>query len=397
MVLGAIVGMFWGEGAANIKWMGDAFIRLIRMIVAPLIFTTLVSGIIAMGDPRRLGSIGLRTFALYLGTTAVAISIGLGLAVLFQPGAGVDLTGAAPQVLAEGKPLGQRLMEIIPQNPVAALAEGDVLAIILFSIFFGTGILLSGDKGKPVASVMESAAEAILKVTQLIMELAPFGVFALIAWVTGARGISALLDVSTLAITFVIGCGLHIFLTQGSLIRLIVKRSVITFLRGSADAQLVAFSTSSSAATLPVTMKVAEDNLGIGSPIASSVLPLGATINMDGTALYVGIVAIFAAQAFGIELSFADYLLVAATTTLVSIGTAAVPSASLFLLAAVLDVLGIGVEQTAIVVGFLLPFDRPLDMLRTVVNVTGDLAVSATVAKWEGEFDGDVFEARPAM
>lgn len=395
LVLGVIVGSIWGEGAESIKWIGDLFIRLIRMIVVPLIFITLVSGVVAMGSPKKLGSIGVKTFALYLGTTALAIIIGLSLAAVIQPGIGVNIMGGEPQELAAAMPIGERLMSIVPANPVAALAEGDILAVIFFAIIFGIGIMMAGAKAKPVAELVDGASEVVLKITHMVMEVAPFGVFALIAAVAGTKGAAALLDVVPLAFTIILGCVLHVLVVHGGLIKFVLNLPVTRFFKDIIDAQLVAFSTSSSSATVPVTITVAEKNLGIKTPVASSVIPLGATINMDGTAIYVGVVAVFTAQSFGIDLSLVDYGLIAMTTTLASIGTAAVPSASLFLLAAVLGVIGVGADQTALVVGFLLPFDRPLDMVRTTVNVTGDLAVCTAVAKWEDEFDEDVFRADP--
>lgn len=395
LVLGVIVGTIFGESAASIKWIGDVFIKLIRMIVVPLIFVTLVSGVVSMGSPQKLGSIGIKTMGLYLATTAVAIFIGLFLAAIFQPGVGVSITGGEPQTLAEAMPLGERMMNIIPANPVAALADGDILAVIFFALIFGVGIMLAGTKAKPVADFMDSASEVILKITHMIMEIAPFGVFALIAAVAGTKGAAALLDVVPLVGTIALGCLLHVVITQGGLIQFVLRLPAPRFFKDIIDAQLVAFSTSSSSATMPVTIAVAEDNLGIKPSVASSVIPLGATINMDGTAIYVGVVAVFTAQSFGIDLSLSDYGLIALTTTIASIGTAAVPSASLFLLAGVLSVMGVSAEQTAIVVGFLLPFDRPLDMIRTTVNVTGDLAVCTAVAKWEGEIDLDEFRRDP--
>ena len=395
LVLGVIAGTVLGETAENIKWIGDLFIKLIRMIVVPLIFVTLVSGVVSMGSPKKLGSIGIKTLGLYLGTTAVAIFIGLTLAATFQPGKGVSITTGEPETLSDPIPLSEQLMNIVPANPVMALAEGDILAVIFFALMFGIGIMLAGEKAKPVADLMESASEVVLKITHIIMEVAPFGVFALIAAVTGTRGASMLLDIFPLAGTILAGCVLHVIIMHGGLIQFALKLPATRFFKDIVDAQLVAFSTSSSSATMPVTIAVAEDNLGIKSPVASSVIPLGATINMDGTGIYVGTVAVFTAQSFGIELGLTDYILIAFTTTIASIGTAAVPSASLFLLAGVLSVMGISADQTAIVVGFLLPFDRPLDMMRTTVNVTGDLAVCTAVAKWEGEIDLDEFRRDP--
>jgi len=233
----------------------------------------------------------------------------------------------------------------------------------------------------------------MLKITHWVMEVAPFGVLALIAEMAGTKGVAALYDVLSLVLAVVLSCLAHVIIVHGFLImKTMLKLSPISYFRGARDAMLVAFSTSSSSATLPVSISVAEENLGISPVVASTVLPLGATINMDGTALYVGIVSVFAAQAFGVELSLADYILIAGSTTLVSVGTAAVPSASLFLMPAVMGTIGLSPEQIAIAVGFVLPFDRPLDMLRTAVNIGGDLSVATTVANWEDEFDKEVFD-----
>ncbi len=392
LVLGVIVGSLWGEGAVSIKWVGDLFVRLISMVVVPLIFFTLVSGVIAMGDPKKLGSLGVMTLGLYMLTTLFAITIGLVLAVLLQPGADVDLSSAVPSAVQEAIPLTERLMSIVPNNPIAALAEGNILAVIFFAMLVGVSGLVIGPRAKPVADLVESASEIMLKITAWVMEVAPFGVFALIAWVSGTQGVLALLDVVRLATAVFLGCFLHVFIVHGSIMRFLVKLSPLNFFKGARDAMLVAFSTSSSSATLPVTLAVAERNLGIRPVVATTVLPLGATINMDGTALYVGIVSVFAAQAFQIDLAFADYLIMMGATTLVSIGTAAVPGASVFLMAAVMGAIGMTPEQIAVVVGFILPFDRPLDMARTAVNVVGDLSVATVVANWEKEFDQEVFD-----
>jgi Na+/H+-dicarboxylate symporter len=393
LALGVIAGMIWGPGAASISWLGDLFVRLIRMVVVPLVFVTLVSGVVAMGDPAKLGSLGAKTLAIYMVTTLAAIVIGLILAAALQPGVGVDLSAAAPMAVQEAIPLSERLLSIVPSNPIAALAEGNILAIIFFALLVGVSLLTIGEKGKPVAELMDSSSEMMLRITHWVMEVAPFGVFALIAAVAGTQGVAALLDVLTLALAVVLACVIHVVVVHGvGIIKLSLGLSPINFFKGARDAMLVAFSTSSSSATLPVSMSVAEDNLGIKPVVASTVLPLGATINMDGTALYVGIVSVFAAQAFGIDLSLTDYAIIAGSTTLVSIGTAAVPGASLFLMAAVMGAIGISPEQIAIVIGFILPFDRPLDMLRTVVNICGDLSVATAVANWEGEFDREIFD-----
>jgi Na+/H+-dicarboxylate symporter len=384
--------MLWGTDAASIAWIGDLFVRLIRMVVVPLVFVTLVSGVVSMGDPSKLGSLGVKTLAVYMSTTLAAIVIGLTLAAYFQPGVGVDLSLAVPSNVQVPIPLSERLLSIVPSNPIAALAEGNILAIIFFALLVGISLLVIGEKGRPVSDLMNASTEMMLKITHWVMEVAPFGVFALIASVAGNQGVSALLDVVILVVCVVLACAAHMLLIHGLIImRIVLRLSPSSFFRGARDAMLVAFSTSSSSATLPVSMSVAENKLGIKPVVASTVLPLGATINMDGTALYVGIVSVFAAQAFGVDLTLADYVIMAGSTTLVSVGTAAVPGASLFLMAAVMGAVGITPEQIAIVIGFILPFDRPLDMLRTAVNIGGDLSVSTAVANWEGEFDGEIF------
>ena len=391
VVLGAVAGYFWGPAAEQIKWIGDVFVRLIRMIVVPLVFLTLVAGVAAMGDLRRLGSIGVKAVFLYLLTSVFAVTIGIALGVVLQPGVGVDIAGAEPRETSTAISLTEQLLNIIPLNPIAALAQGDMLAVIFFAIIVGAGLLVVGERVKPLGAVFDQASDVMLRI---VMEVAPFGVFALIAWVMGTSGPQAFVSVFLLAIGVYAGCLLHMLLFQGGLVRVLANLPVLRFFRDITEAQLLAYSTSSSAATLPVTIRVAERNLGIKTPVAGSVLPLGATVNMDGTALYVALVALFSAQVFGIALSPVDYGVIMLTTVLVSIGTASVPSASLFMLAAVLQAIGISAEQTALVVGFILPFDRILDMARTATNVTGDLAVATTVARWENEIDMDEFRAK---
>jgi Na+/H+-dicarboxylate symporter len=391
LVLGVIVGAIWGEGAQSIRWIGDLFIRAIQMVVVPLVFITIVAGVVSMGDPKRLGSLGIKTLSLYMVTTLIAITIGLTLAALIQPGVGVDMSAAVPGTLQQPISFRDQLMRIVPTNPIAALASGDFLAIIFFAILFGAGIISVGASGKPMADLMDSGAAIMLKLTGWVMEVAPFGVFALIAWVSGTQGVAALMDVIPLAGTATLAFILHFVLIYGAMMKFLVGLSPYKFFRNIKNAFLVAFSTSSSSATLPVTISVAEKNLGIKPVIASTVLPLGATINMDGSAIYVGVVSVFAAQAFGVDLTLVDYFIMAGATTLVSIGTAAVPGASVFLMAGVMATIGLTPEQIALVVGFVLPFDRPLDMMRTTLNVTGDLTCATVVAKWEGEFDEKIF------
>ncbi len=403
LVLGIVFGLAVSQSMdavaaeallAKVRVVGDVFIRLIRMIVVPLVFFTLVAGVYAMGDPKKLGTIGVKAFLLYILTTFFANLMGLGMGALFRPGADVDLGGAAPKTLSEAQPLGERLIAIIPENPFAALAQGDMLAVIFFALLLGVGLLMARESGAPAGRFFEAASEGVLKVTNIIMELAPFGVFALIAYVAGTKGVATFTAILSLTIAVYLGCALHMLIVYGGLIRIILRLPFVNFFRGILDAMMVAYSTSSSSATLPVTIRNVSENLGVKKSVAGSILPLGSTINMDGTSLYLGIVALFTAQAFGYNLEPQHYILIALTAALVSIGAAGVPSASLFLLSIVLDVFDVSPEHTALVIGFILPFDRLLDMMRTMVNVTGDAAVAVTVAKWEGELDEEVYRAK---
>ncbi|MEL6723680.1 MAG: dicarboxylate/amino acid:cation symporter [Pseudomonadota bacterium] len=414
LVLGLALGLGlrYGMGAEAggafaetwISWAGDLFLRLIRMLIVPLVFFTLVSGIIAMGDPKRLGSLGIRTIGTYFFTTAIAVTLGLIMATIFQPGAslspetfaGADtsrMQSVAERADAAGG-IVDRLLNIVPTNPVEALATGNILQIIFFAIMFGVGILMAGKIAKPVADWFDGASEAMMKVTIIVMETAPIGVFALMTTVMATQGLGVLQSLGTLAIALYLACALHILITYGGIIiKGVLRLPFLPFMRGITDAQAVAYSTASSSATLPVTITCAEENLGIDKAVAGSVLPLGATINMDGTAIYIGMVALFGAQAMGVEVSLAQYVLVAVMATLVSIGAAGIPSAGLFLSGLALAQVGIPEEQAFLIIGFILPFDRLLDMMRTLTNVTGDTAVATAVAKWEGELDEDVFRA----
>lgn len=407
------LGLRYGMGAETggafaeqwISWAGDLFLRLIRMLIVPLVFFTLVSGIIAMGDPKRLGSLGIRTIATYFGTTAIAVTLGLIMATIFQPGASLspetfaDADTSRMESVAERADqaggIVERLLNIVPTNPVEALATGNILQIIFFAIMFGVGILMAGKIADPVAKWFDGASEAMMKVTMIVMETAPFGVFALMTTVMATQGLGVLQSLGTLAIALYLACAIHIVLTYGGIIiKGVLRLPFIPFMRGITDAQAVAYSTASSSATLPVTITCAEENLGIDKAVASSVLPLGATINMDGTAIYIGMVALFGAQAMGVEVTLTQYVLVAVMATLVSIGAAGIPSAGLFLSGLALEQVGIPEEQAFLIIGFILPFDRLLDMMRTLTNVTGDTAVATAVAKWEGELNEEVFRAQ---
>ena len=408
LVGGGALGLVFGGVAASIYPIGQAFIALIRMLVVPLVLVTIMAGIVAMGDPKRLGSLGVRTIALYLVTTTFAVGLGIAAGVLAQPGVGVPYETADPASQAEiisrldaadaaGRTITQQLLDVIPTNIFAALANGnsDILPVIFFAIVLGVGIIASGQGRGEVGRGVESLADAIIKVTNGVMALAPFGVFALMAWVMGTQGLAVLDNLARLAIALYAACVVHMIIVYGGLIRLVAGLPVARFFRGILDAMSTAFSTASSSATLPVTIANVT-RLGVHKSVAGSVLPLGATINMDGTSIYLGIVALFAAQAIGIELEAAQYVGIAVTAVAASIGAAGIPSASLFLAAAVLATFGVTDEQAVLVIALIFPFDRLLDMMRTVTNVTGDAAVATTVAKWEGELDESVFRGERA-
>ena len=404
LIMGGVLGYFFGERATVIKPIGDAFVQLIRMLVIPLIFTTLVSGVIAMGDPKRLGSLGVKTLFLYILTTVFAVCLGLAFGTFLEPGTGIDYQSASADAAntissrldsaANAGGIVDRLLAIIPVNPIQAMAVSDVLATIFFALIFGIGILTAGEKGQLVGEVIESGAEAILKVTGFVMAVAPFGVFALMAWVLGDQGLAILGNLGKLALALYLACLTQIIFVYGGIIRIILGLPFFKFIRGILDAMSTAYSTASSAATLPVTISNVSNNLGVEKSVAGSVLPLGATINMDGTSIYLGLVALFAAQALGMDLSATDYVLIAGTATMASIGAAGIPSASLFLAVTVLQVFNVPEEAAILIVAVIFPFDRILDMMRTMTNVTGDAAVATAVAKWEGALDTDKFRGR---
>jgi Na+/H+-dicarboxylate symporter len=390
MVLGVIVGVIMGPEAEALKPIGTLFINAIKMLIVPLIFCSLIVGVTSMQDSRKMGRIGAKAVALYMGTTAVAISIGLLLAAVFGPGEGLNMVaqdaGAAGK---EAPPLVQTLLNIIPKNPVGALAAGNILQIIVFAIGLGISLNLIGDKAKPAIAVFESLAEAMYKLTELVMKLAPYGVFGLMAWVAGKYGLDILMPLIKVIAVAYLGCLLHVLVFYSGLIRVLGNLSPVRYLKGLTNPAAVAFTTTSSSGTLPATIKAARQELGVSKGVSSFVLPLGATINMDGTALYQGVCALFIAQAFGIDLEMSDYMLIVLTSTLASIGTAGVPGAGLIMLSLVLTTVGLPIEGLAIVAGI----DRILDMARTTVNVCGDMMVSVLIAKSEGELDEEIYSS----
>lgn len=391
LALGLVFALVWPEGTRYIAFLGDMFVRAIRMLVAPIVLVTIAAGITSLADPKRLGSLGGRTIALFAGTTFVAVAIGMAVAALVRPGVGAPLGTAAPHALGPAVKPYDQLVGIVPLNIVEALAKGDMLALIVVAILLGVGTVLAGEAGAPFARGLQALSAVLLRVVALVMELTPFGVFALIANAVAANGAAVFVHVGWLALAVVIGSLVQIVVVHSLLLRLFAGVPVWPFYRGIVDALVVAFSTASSSATLPVAMRVAGENLGVARPVYSTVLPLGASIGKDGTAMYVGLLSMFALQAFGVPLTPMVYATVLLTGALAAFGTAPVPSASLFMLAAVLSAVGVAPEQTALVVGFVLPFDRLLDMTRTVPSASANLGVATAVARWEGELDLGVY------
>lgn len=381
-----------------IKPFGTIFINLLKLIAVPLILASLIKGVSDLKDISKLSQMGGRTIITYLITTLTAVTIGLFLVNVIQPGKSISIetrnelveayatdTQAKQEAAAKQRESGplQALVDIVPSNIfLAASNNRNMLQVIFFALFFGIGmILLPGKKVKPVKKFFDSFNTVILKLIDLIMLAAPYGVFALLAaLVVEAPSLELFQALALYAITLLLGLAAMI-MVYILVVRLITKRKTSFFMRGIAPAQLLAFSTSSSAATLPVTMECVEDNLGVDEEVASFVLPIGATINMDGTSVYQGVAAVFIAQAFGLDLSLSAQLGIVFTATLASIGTAAVPSAGIVMLVIVLAQAGIPEAGLALIFAI----DRPLDMCRTIVNVTGDAAVSMIVGKSIGK------------
>jgi Na+/H+-dicarboxylate symporter len=383
MVIGVALGLLWPAAASAIAIIGELFVRLIRMLVVPIVFISIASGVTALADPRKLGSVGARTVGLFAFTTFCAVSIGIVVGLLLEPGQGAALGSAAPHALGEPKSLHDQLVGIVPVNIVQSLVDGDMLAIIFFSILLGFGVILAGEQGRPMADLLQSAGQVLFHLVRIVMEATPFGVLALIAKAVADNGVAVFANIGWLAVAVAAGVVLQILLVHVPLIALVVRRPVLRFYRTIVDALAVAFSTASSAATLPVALRIALDDLRIAPGVAKTVLPIGASIGKDGTAMYVGLLSIFALQAVGVEPDLPMLAIVLLTGALAAFGTAPIPSASLFMLAAVLSAVGVSPEQTALVVGFVLPFDRLLDMTRTVASASANLTVTSVVGRWE--------------
>ena len=411
MLLGVIFGFLmlqieWGAVfiAAWIKPLGTIFVKLLKLIAVPLILASLIKGISDLKDISKFASIGLKTIVIYVLTTVVAISIGLTLVNIFNPGDGVSdatiskLTATyANNSSVQGKiaeagrqqdngPL-DFVVDIVPENAFSALSNNKLmLQVIFLSIFLGISLLLIGEKrAKPLKDVFDSLNDVVLKMVDLIMLTAPYAVFALLANVVVSSGDPELLYALLFYASVVVGGLLIMVCFYLLVLAFVVKKNPFWFLKQISPAQLLAFSTSSSAATLPVTMDRVEEHVGVDKEVSSFVLPVGATINMDGTSLYQAVAAVFIAQALNFDLTFADQLMIVLTALLASIGSAAVPGAGMVMLVIVLESVGFPSDKLAIGLALIFAVDRPLDMCRTVINVTGDATVSTLIAKLEGK------------
>lgn len=420
IIIGLLLGLFWGLFASSlglasftqdfIKPFGNIFVRMLELIAVPLVLASLIVGVASLSDIRKLSRIGGKTIAIYLVTTVIAITIGLILVNVMKPGKALpletreQLTASYDQSVADRgeradevlnrSPL-QPLVDIVPRNVIAAASENSqMLQVVFVAILLGIGLIqIAPEKAKPMLQFFESLNDVIIRVVDIIMMLAPYGVFALmgglIVDLAGddlSRALDLLRALGWYMLTVILGLLLHLLITYQILFKLYSKMNFRRFLRGIRPAMLLGFSTSSSSATLPVTMERVEKNLGVHEEVSSFVLPVGATINMDGTSLYQAVAAVFIAQALGLGLDWADQLTIVATATLASIGAAGVPGAGIIMLVIVLKAIDVPVEGIALILGV----DRILDMLRTTLNITGDAAVAVAVASMEGQIDEEL-------
>ena len=381
LVLSVIVGLFLGDSAVVpvktwIAPVGTMFINLIKMMIVPVVICSLIVGMTSMGDMKKLGRIGIKTVAFYMVTTAIAIVIGFSVAGVIEPGVGMALPAEAAPKVKEAPSIMQVFVNMIPKNPIESMAKADILPVIVFALFIGAGIIsVGGKKGVLLINVFDSGAEVCYKVIAMIMRLAPIGVFCLLLPVVVQNGPKVLLPLLSVIMAMAVGSIIHAVIVYSGIAAAVGHMSPVKFFRGMAEAMVIAFTTCSSAGTLPVNMKNIQEKLGVKRDIASFILPLGATINMDGTALYMGVCSLFIANVYNIPLTVDQMMLIILTGTLASIGTAGVPGAGLIMLAMVLQSVGLPMEGLALVAGI----DRVLDMFRTTLNITGDAAVAVAI------------------
>ena len=402
MVLGIILGLILNSlGGADpdktpiISWfvnnvfdvVGQVFVISLKLLVVPLVFFSLVCGSASMGEDVKMGQVALKTVSLYLMTTAIAVSLALTIANIVDPGVGINTSEAANYVAKEAPSFKDVFIGIFPSNPFQAMVEGNMLQVIVFAILVGIAILQAGESGNKVLRGCQMISDVIMRMVSILMNLAPYGVFCLLAKLFTGQGLSAIVNLALYFGTIVFVLLLHASVVYTTIFTIFTRLNPVTLFKNMRPAMLFAFSTSSSNATMPITLNVAKNRVGAHNSIASFTVPLGATVNMDGTAIMQGIATVFIAQAYGLDLSMAEYFAVIATATLASIGTAGVPGVGLITLAMVLQQVGLPVEGIGLIIGV----DRLLDMLRTVVNVSGDGMVTAVVANSEGRLDKTIF------
>jgi Na+/H+-dicarboxylate symporter len=373
------------DGILNIT--GSIFVSSLKMLVVPLVFVSLVCGVSSMKDTARLGRLGGKTVLLYLATTAIAISLAMAVALLIRPGTGIELTTEAAFVAKEAPSISQVIIDMFPDNPIASMAQGNMLQIIVFALLFGIAIAISGESGKRIGKHFEDFNVVIMKLVTILMNLAPYGVFALLAKLFFEIGFDAIASLLSYFMVVLVVLLLHALLVYPSLLKALTGLNPLIFIKKMREAIVFAFSTASSNATIPVTMETATHKLGVRNSTASFTVPLGATINMDGTSIMQGVATIFIATVYGIDLTAGNFLMVIVTATLASVGTAGVPGVGLITLAMVLQQVGLPVEGIALIIGV----DRLLDMVRTAVNITGDSMVTVAVAKSEGDLNVDTY------
>lgn len=371
-----------------IKILGKGFISAIKMLVVPLVFASITCGVASLSNIKSLGRIGGRTLIFYLSTTAIAISIAIGLALIIKPGSGLDMSNIIVQQpeIGQTKPLSDVILNIIPTNPIKSMVEGEMLQVIFFSVLFGATISILGEKAKPVKDVMLGLNEICLKMVNIIMNFAPFGIFALIAETFATTGFDAFGSLIKYMFVIMLALAIHACVVYSLSLKVFTGLSVKPFFKKIADFAAITFSTASSSAALPATMKTMK-SLGVHNKVSSFTLPLGATINMDGTAIMQGVATVFIAQIYGIELSINSIITVIITATLASVGTAAVPGVGLVMLSMVLNSVGLPIEGIGLIMGV----DRILDMCRTTVNVIGDCICTLIVSKKENALDEDMY------
>ncbi|AIY65770.1 dicarboxylate/amino acid:cation symporter [Pseudoalteromonas piratica] len=376
---------FFVDGIFHIG--GQIFVNSLKMLVVPLVFISLVCGTCSLSDPKKLGRLGGKSIGLYLLTTAIAITIAMTLALVINPGEGINMPTTSTFDPKQAPTLVDVIINMFPTNPINAMSSGNMLQVIVFALLFGIAMALSGDAGKRLTAVFEDLNTIILKLVTILMNIAPYGVFFLMAklfsYIDGDLIVKLIFYFGTVLFALFV----HALIVYPTLLKTFTGLSPAVFLNKIKELSIFAFSTSSSSATMPVTLETTTKKLGADNKVASFTVPLGATINMDGTAIMQGVATVFIAQVFAVDLSFTDYLMVILTATLASVGTAGVPGVGLIMLAMVLNQVGLPVEGIAIIIGV----DRLLDMTRTAVNVTGDCMVTCIVAKSEGELDETTF------